>query len=163
MLYVTTSRKPSQLSKRLGKAFALLIPFSNYENRGKKSIDEVVERARKLGKTRVLLVYEYHSNPSALSFISIGRKEEWEWLTPELAISKLQLASPLPRRIPHELLVQGTKSSALLHLLASEEPVEGAKRVVLEAAENSLTLSIEQEEMLKFSVSYKSTDSKEAD
>ena len=49
-MLVTTSRKPSVLTKRLGRALACFIPFGRYDNRGKSGIEELAAKARVLGK-----------------------------------------------------------------------------------------------------------------
>lgn len=83
-MYITTSRKPAAATRVLAGNLASLLN-GDYENRGKKSIDEVVERARFLGYRRVMMIGETKGNPNRLSFIRIGRS--WEWLNPEVMFS----------------------------------------------------------------------------
>ncbi|VVB65897.1 putative Brix domain-containing ribosomal biogenesis protein [Candidatus Gugararchaeum adminiculabundum] len=84
-MLVTTSRKPGVLTKRLCRALAFFLPFGKYENRGKAGVGDFVEKARELGKTRLLMVYESHGNPEKIVLIEISR-DSWEWCTPTLMI-----------------------------------------------------------------------------
>jgi rRNA maturation protein Rpf1 len=86
-MYITSSRKPSLITKRLGRTFARLLPRGAYENRGKKNVDEIAARAKALGKSRALLIYENKGNPEKLVFMEIGK--EWMWLSPQIRIIKL--------------------------------------------------------------------------
>lgn len=81
-MYITTSRKPSELTRRVAKNIAHLIGL--YENRGKKSVKEVVSRADDLGYSRIMVISEAKGGPSSLTFIS--NENEWEWLDPEVLI-----------------------------------------------------------------------------
>jgi len=83
-MYITTSRKPADATRVLANNLASLLN-GEYENRGKKSIEEVVERARFLGYRRVMIIGEAKGNPNRLSFISIGK--DWKWLNPEIMFS----------------------------------------------------------------------------
>ena len=82
-MYITTSRKPSDPTRKLARLVANFI--GTYENRGKKSIDEVVTRADELGDNRIMMLTERQGNPNSISFISIGK--EWDWIGPEIMIS----------------------------------------------------------------------------
>ncbi|NYZ78160.1 hypothetical protein H0N96_02040 [Candidatus Micrarchaeota archaeon] len=89
-LYITTSRKPSQSTRKLARWFALLTGAVS-ENRGKSSVGECVERARVLGMTRLLFVYEKQGNPVELAFYDASAQSESEneggaWLEPSIAI-----------------------------------------------------------------------------
>lgn len=85
MLYITTSRRPSVLSRRLVKQLARMLRAES-ENRGKRSVQQIIERAEAKGYSRCLLVYEEHGNPSKLSFLERG-----EWL-PSIAVKSVSFA-----------------------------------------------------------------------
>ncbi|MEM0437933.1 MAG: hypothetical protein QXU54_01390 [Candidatus Micrarchaeia archaeon] len=76
MPYITTSRKASQVTRRLARSLSHFFPESYYENRGKRDMDSVLARARQLGFARVVFVYESHGNPSEIDFIDVG-KDSW--------------------------------------------------------------------------------------
>ncbi|MFH1470131.1 MAG: hypothetical protein ABIF01_00120 [Candidatus Micrarchaeota archaeon] len=118
-MYLTTSRKPSITSKRLCRTLSALLPRGIYENRGKKSIEEVADRARQLGKSRVLLLYERQGNPDKLQFMGVGG--EWKWLSPEVKITKLSQIPKLELRTK-ELRLEGEKKGELANLFNLEEP-----------------------------------------
>lgn len=89
-LYITTSRKPSQATRKLARWLALLANAAS-ENRGKRSVGDCVERARALGMTRLLFVYEKQGNPVELAFYDASAQTEGEseggaWLEPSIAI-----------------------------------------------------------------------------
>lgn len=102
-MYVTTSRKCSQAVRTLARSFANLLN-STYENRGKKSIEDVVERARKLGMSRAVIIGESHGSPSSLSFIGIGKG--WDWLREVRFRAK---TIPKIKRIKKEVLLVAGK------------------------------------------------------
>ncbi len=81
-VFVTTSRKPSQLTRRVARYLGRVI--GKYENRGKRSLAEVASRADAAGYSRLLLVYEKKGNPSELSFYEGG------WLEPLLQVGGLK-------------------------------------------------------------------------
>jgi len=120
-MYITTSRKPSQKTRRLAK-FLSKVFLSIYENRGKKSISEVVARADSLGEKRVMIVKEHHGNPSVLSFISIGpRAEEWGWLDPEIRITVEEIPDP-PEIDAEGVMLEGKDKEKYQHLFGFEKP-----------------------------------------
>ena len=72
MVYVTTSRKPSLTTRRLAKELARALRAES-ENRGKRSVQEILERAEAKGHSRCLLIYEDNGNPSKLCFLEKGK------------------------------------------------------------------------------------------
>ncbi|NUN11743.1 hypothetical protein HUU53_03800 [Candidatus Micrarchaeota archaeon] len=74
--FVSSSRKPSVPTRQLCKWLERLFG-GEYENRGKRSVEDVVQRAEEKGFTKVLFVYESHGNPSELVFL-----DEGEWVEP---------------------------------------------------------------------------------
>jgi len=81
-LFVTTSRKPSQLTRRVARFLGRVL--GKYENRGKHGLAEVASRADAAGYSRLLLVYERKGNPAELSFY------EDNWLEPLVLIRGLK-------------------------------------------------------------------------
>lgn len=137
-IYITTSRKPSLLTRRLCKTLSKILPNSKYENRGKKSIDEVFERAKLLGKRRALLVYEKHANPSKILFMEI-KARKWNWLEPELTISKIRFLK-ISNELPDEITIEGEKKEILENLFDFENP-EGDELITLKNFEGELKFS----------------------
>ncbi|MBI5228755.1 hypothetical protein HY991_01495 [Candidatus Micrarchaeota archaeon] len=90
-LYITTSRKPSQLTRRFVKWLEFLLE-GEAENRGKRNIEEIAERARGKGFARILFVYEKKGNPERLCFYENG------WLEPEVLIKGVILPKGKPDR-----------------------------------------------------------------
>jgi len=83
-MYITTSRKPSDSTRVIARNISSFLN-STYENRGKKSVEDVVSRARLLGFRRVMVISESKGNPNKLSFISVDKG--WDWMSPELLFS----------------------------------------------------------------------------
>ncbi len=102
-IYITTSRKPSVLTLRLAKALALILN-ARKENRGKKSLDEIVAKSENFGLARVLLIYESHGNPSSLNFY------EDKWLEPEVKVNHYKLAYENGEKLPKTLKVESDGS-----------------------------------------------------
>jgi len=119
MLYVTTSRKPSQQTRSLARWLARFLS-GECENRGKRSLAEIVERAGNAGMKRLLFVYEFHGNPSELSFYEEG------WLSPVLKIKSVEMPEKQSVRLKGELKVvaegeMGRKMAALFSVEDSAE------------------------------------------
>ena len=99
-LYVSTGRKPSVQSRKLGKLLTLLLN-AKMENRGKRSIEDCVGRAENLGLKKALFIYETHGNPSELVFYDI---EKGNWEPESLLLKKISLPErEKGKRIPEEL------------------------------------------------------------
>ncbi len=114
MFYITTSRKPSLTTKRLCRALAALLPRGFYENRGKKGIDDIFERAKSLGKRRALLLYEQNGNPASISFMRIN--DSWKWLEPEIKISGVRMSTAKIREQSAGARISGEKAKTLARL-----------------------------------------------
>ena len=89
-IYVTTSRKPSVLTRRLARWLVALFGGES-ENRGKRSVGEIIERASGLGLSRVLIIGEDHGNPRKLSFLEDG---EWR---PSILLAGVEAPGERPR------------------------------------------------------------------
>ncbi|MFH1779879.1 MAG: hypothetical protein ABH803_01900 [Candidatus Micrarchaeota archaeon] len=71
------------LTRRLCKWFERIFG-AEYENRGKRSIEEVIARAEKKGFLRILVVYETHGNPESLNFL------QEKWLEPVIFLKNVR-------------------------------------------------------------------------
>ena len=119
-IYVTTSRKPSQGTRSLARWLARFLG-GECENRGKRSLAEIVERAEAAGFKRLLFVYESHGNPSELSFYEEG------WLSPVLKIKSVELPEKKPGRItPGEvrIVAEDEMGKKMAPLFSVEDSVE---------------------------------------
>jgi hypothetical protein len=149
-MYLTTSRKPSLTTKRLCRVLARLLPRGTYENRGKKSIEDVVSRAKKLGKSRVLLIYEHKGNPDKMTFMEIGK--EWNWLSPEIRIEKLGKLPILNSRTNH-IKLDGEMEEKLENLFNLEEPKDDGE-TILGLGIDSWSFYSGKKKVFSFGVSY---------
>ncbi len=95
-LYITTSRKPKNSTRKLVKWLAILMKAKK-ENRGKRDFGEIEERAKTFGCPNLLFIYERHGNPDSLNFY---RKN---WLG-QIKIKKIEF-NKLPKRGEVELVV----------------------------------------------------------
>ncbi|MEM4255280.1 MAG: hypothetical protein QXR53_03035 [Candidatus Norongarragalinales archaeon] len=86
MLYVSTSRKPTQQTRTLAKWLARLFG-GEYENRGKRSVVEIASRMQEKGFSRAVFVYEKHGSPYSLNFLDV----EGGWLYPEVLLGGFQV------------------------------------------------------------------------
>src|SRR3989344_1172822 len=94
MLYVSTSRKPTQKTRILAKWLARLLGGGS-ENRGKRSVGEIAQRMGGKGFSRAVFVYEKHGNPFSLNFFDA----EEGWLYPEVLIGDFSVLKGEKRRI----------------------------------------------------------------
>ncbi len=86
LLYVSTSRKPSQKTRSLARWLERLFGGES-ENRGKRSVREIAARMEAKGFKRAVFVYEKHGNPFSLNFLDA----EDGWLYPEIVISGFEV------------------------------------------------------------------------
>ena len=145
MLYATTSRKPSVCTKRLCRLLCSLLPASSYENRGKKSIEDVVERARSLGCSRILIFSEEHGNPRSIR--AINTNGEWSWHPVEILMRKIEIGEKagMPK------LIRATgKNSGLFSELFMIGDSEGGVPALLKAGENKLEFEYAKKTPLSF-------------
>ncbi|MBS3070659.1 hypothetical protein J4220_04090 [Candidatus Micrarchaeota archaeon] len=134
MLYVSTSRKPTQQTRILAKWLSRLFG-GEYENRGKRSVAEIAARMREKGFARAVFVYEKHGNPHSLNFLDA----EEGWLYPEVLISGFDV----PRNDGQRLGVVGSASAEdengrkMLKLIGFERNWSEGLKMVLSSKEIS--------------------------
>jgi U3 small nucleolar ribonucleoprotein protein IMP4 len=105
-LFITTARKPSQQTRKLARWLETLFD-AEYENRGKRSVDEVMQRAASAGYSRVLFIHESHGNPNELVF----RDGNEGWLEPSIAIAGASIPERgKRRRLPKNVAVKALDS-----------------------------------------------------
>lgn len=107
-LYISTSRKPSRLTRKLSRWLAALLN-AYCENRGKRSVADCVERARARGLTRLLFVYEKKGNPSELAFLD-ARGGRGSWLEPSVVLKSVVVPE---RSTAKRLCFTGVKATAV--------------------------------------------------
>lgn len=138
--YFTTSRKPSQLTRRVTRLFARLLQ-GEYENRGKRGGEEVLERAERAGFKTACFIYENKGNPTALQFFG---KQGWN--AKEIRVSGVREYEKT-RRAPKDLRVEARdeegKGMAKLLELEESAPEDAPERqvVTVELREGSILLS----------------------
>ena len=81
MLLVTTCRDPCVNTRKFAKALAMLVPGSKGINRGKKSINSLIEDARANGFRRLAIITEKKGNPTKIEIIKLDKKN-WDWAEP---------------------------------------------------------------------------------
>ncbi len=108
MFYVTASKGGGKASVELCKSLASVLPRAVFERRGKKSMEGVVSRARKLGKPKVVIVTEKGGKPDAMRLVAVSASS-WAWLGEELKIRKVEL-HPVPAEA-EPISVKATKDS----------------------------------------------------
>jgi len=135
-VYITTSKNPSQKTKTLCKAFSKLLPGSLSENRGRKSIEQIFMRAKLLGKSRVMLVYETDGLPSRICFMKV-KAHSWEWAGAEIAISKFRVFK-IPTELPDEITANGPRGKEFDVLFDFDKP-EGEDFIELRCERKNLS------------------------
>ncbi|MDD5317259.1 MAG: hypothetical protein PHF51_00845 [Candidatus ainarchaeum sp.] len=76
---VTTGRNPCGEARELCRSLASVLPLAACENRGNKTIEGVVSRARLYGKKRVAVISCGNGKVSGMSFAKVTGSS-WEWL-----------------------------------------------------------------------------------
>ena len=75
---ITTSRYASEKTRKLARRIADKLG-TFYTSRGKKTIDSIVEYARKKGESEVYVVQEEDGVPVYISVIEVSELGEWKW------------------------------------------------------------------------------------
>lgn len=117
-MYITTSRKPSDATRVLARNISSFLN-GTYENRGKKSIEDIVSRARSLGFRRIIVINETKGNPNKLAFIKID--DNWDWMTPEIIFSITTQQLERIGRIGKEVVLH-SEDSELANLFEIPKP-----------------------------------------
>ena len=68
-MFISTSRKPSQKTRKFCKNFSHAT-VSSYVNRGKMNMRELLLKALELGEVNIAVVHEIKGNPSRITFYS---------------------------------------------------------------------------------------------
>jgi len=75
VLIITTSRNPSRRSRSFIKDLVAVVPTYIRVNRGKKTLDDLINIMYAYNSNGVLILYERKGNPSALVYyVNIGNK-----------------------------------------------------------------------------------------
>lgn len=74
---VTTSKRAHPISDLFGRALANFLPHAVFENRGRKTIDDVWARALQLGKNAVALINEKNDRPNEVQLLVFS---EGDWI-----------------------------------------------------------------------------------
>ncbi|MBU1197062.1 hypothetical protein KJ765_00970 [Candidatus Micrarchaeota archaeon] len=150
--YFSTSRRPSQLTRRIVRKLAYLLQ-GKYENRGKRSGEELAERAQHFGFSRVCFLYEKNGNPSEMQFFDV----EKGWLEEKVRVLGVR-EFERNKRAPKELLLKahdaaGKKMKELFMLEDSEvDGLEEEEAVVVEMNAQRIALKAKGEAALELRV-----------
>ncbi|MCD4739876.1 hypothetical protein K8R43_01640 [archaeon] len=81
MAFITTSKKTAN---KLAEALEQVLPSSEYQPRGNKSIDQIIRIARKKGHERVIIITE---KPPTIQFIKLDQNN-WQWIQKTIKIKE---------------------------------------------------------------------------
>ncbi len=76
---ITTSRYSSEKTRRLAKSIAARLE-TFYVSRGKKSIDDIVDYARRKGESEIIVVEEEKGVPAFVAVIEVSETGAWKWV-----------------------------------------------------------------------------------
>ena len=145
-VYITTSKGPSPKTRTFGEALSRLIPMSVNERRGSKSIEQIFKRAKLLGKSRVLFIYEKNGIPSKLCFMKV-KAHSWQWIGEEIPIPKFH-THRIPKELPSELMIKGDRKKEFEEIFDSCQP-EGDEFVELKCDAHKLSFSYENKLLME--------------
>ncbi|MFH1200428.1 MAG: hypothetical protein V1708_05145 [Candidatus Micrarchaeota archaeon] len=117
--FISTCRKPRQLTRSVARLLSLFAG-SGYENRGKRSVSEVMARAGEKGFSRVAFLHESHGALSSIEFY----EEKAGWLPQILEIRGAKI-SESRHRVPKEIIVR--HSDAVGEKIAGLFQIEGSQ------------------------------------
>ncbi len=118
-VFISTCRKPRPRTRKVAKLLAVLLD-SKYENRGKRSVGDVVARAGAAGFSRVAFLHESHGALSSIEFCEEGKG----WLEEIILVRQVEVPEA-KSRVPKELVFEavdgaGRRMADLLMLGQSE-------------------------------------------
>jgi hypothetical protein len=148
-MYITTGKKRSMATKSLCATLSRLFPSAIYVPRGKKGIEDIIEKARILGKDRICFIYDKEGKPHSLTFISVNKG--WRWLSPKIIITRY----PIPRRLPAQcenIKITGPLRKELAHLLSPKKR-EG-EEILLHASPAELAFYKDKKKIFFLKVKY---------
>jgi len=145
-VYITTSKNPSPKTRTFGEALSRLVPISVNERRGSKSIEQIFKRAKLLGKSRILFIYEKNGIPSKLCFMKV-MAHSWQWIGEEISIMQFRLHK-IPKELPSELITKGDREKEFGELFDSCKP-EGDEFVELTCDRHKLSFSYENKLLME--------------
>ncbi len=76
-MIITTSRKPSRRSRTLGRDLERVLG-GVYVTRGKASYDVLVDKARRDGEYKIVVISDIHGNPGKIQVINLT-EDDWSW------------------------------------------------------------------------------------
>jgi len=145
-VYITTSKNPSLKTRTFCEALSRLVPMSSLEQRGSKSVEQISKRAKLLGKSRVLFVYEKNATPSEMCFMKV-KAHSWEWAGEGISISKFRVHK-IPSGLPSEMIMKGDRKEEFEELLDSCKP-EGDDFVELRCSKSKLSFYYEKRPLME--------------
>lgn len=149
-MLITSSRSPSQSTRSVCKWLASFFGCS-YLNRGKRSLGELLEMD---SSNPLLLVGEYHGNPSSLIFYREGIKKLSIWMTVTSPLEKL------PRRLPKPSMT-GTGNLATILSSILLLPSNDCNSSCLKVSDESIEFCNEGRLLFRFNIkSFKVYDGK---
>ena len=86
--FVTTSKRAHDVSDLFARALAYFLPHAVFENRGRKTVDDVWARAMQLGKNAVAIVNEREDKPCEIQLL-VFSEGDWDY-GPNLAFDDLK-------------------------------------------------------------------------
>lgn len=118
MALITTSRQAPSKMQGLAKKLSELIPGSLFEQRGKKTLEQLVRLARKSGHSRLIIITSESNCLFSVQFIRLD-EEKWEWMQEVINIQEFETGE--------SMIVENLESTPELETLFEfESSPEGA-------------------------------------
>ncbi len=83
---ITTSRYASEKTGKFAKKLARKLN-TFYTSRGKKTIDQLSEQARRKGESEIIVVEEKENFPDTVSVIKVSELGEWKWARRKIPVN----------------------------------------------------------------------------
>ena len=141
MILISTSRKPSQNTRRLARQISMALPHSKYITRGKKSVDSLCSEAAREGYSKVALIFESHGNPYKLSFIK-NSGDEWDWLLDELKIKSFKIENKIRKQFNSIIIDKKLKDIFMPGDEESDNHMEIKNNKLIIKSDNDIMLEI---------------------
>lgn len=155
LVLFTTGKNPSKASKLLAAALSLSVPYSRFEARGKRTVEQLLAKAAKRHYARFCTISEENGKPHALSFLSLDGSGGWARLPPKILLRKMSFTKEKQeKKQSQSLAMTGTKKRTLQKLFGSAGEESDEPESFLSSSATKLEVILHGKRILSLGVSY---------
>ncbi len=152
-MLITTGRNPPRECRAIASALGSALPGSLNYGRGRRSLSSLVSLASKKRFGRICTIYRGKGELCRISFLSVGARGEFSWLSPKILVRKLLFSKKAKGEQSSGVLVKGPKV-AILRRLLGVKAARGETDSKITAGASKITVEYKGQKLLEIGVSY---------